>query len=62
MGWFQKVDPQTGEVLDGKYRAKDTDTAEFWEPLLKSKEFNDAIRQKFLLVHDAQNEEVADDE
>lgn len=62
MGWFQKVDPQTGEVLDGKYRAKDTDTAEFWEPLLKSKEFNDAVRQKFLLVHDAQNEEVADDE
>lgn len=62
MGWFQKVDPATGEVLEGKYRAKDTDTAEFWEPLLKSKEFNDAIRQKFLLVHDAQNEEVADDE
>ena len=61
MGWFQKVDPSTGEVLEGKYRAKDTDTAEFWEPLLKSKEFNDAIRQKFLLVHDAQNE-VADDE
>lgn len=62
MGWFQKIDPATGEVLEGKYRAKDTDTAEFWEPLLKSKEFNDAIRQKFLLVHDAQNEEVADDE
>lgn len=62
MGWYQKVDPTTGEVLEGKYRAKDTNTAEFWEPLLKSKEFNDAIRQKFLLVHDAQNEEVSDDE
>lgn len=62
MGWFQKVDPATGEVLEGKYRAKDTDTAEFWEPLLKSKEFNDAVRQKFLLVHDAQNDEVSDDE
>lgn len=62
MGWFQKVDPATGEVLEGKYRAKDTYTAEFWEPLLKSKEFNDAIRQKFLLVHDAQNDEVSDDE
>lgn len=62
MGWFQKVDPATGEVLDGKYRAKDTNTAEFWEPLLKSKEFNDAIRHKFLLVHGAQNEEVSDDE
>lgn len=62
MGWFQKVDPATGEVLEGKYRLKDTNTAEFWEPLLKSKEFNDAIRHKFLLVHDAQNEEVSDDE
>lgn len=62
MGWFQKVDPATGEVLDGKYRAKDTNTAEFWGPLLKSKEFNDAIRHKFMLVHGAQNEEVSDDE
>lgn len=61
MGWFQKVDPATGEALEGKYRAKDTDTAEFWEPLLKSKEFNDAVRQKFLLVHDTPNE-VTDDE
>lgn len=62
MGWFQKVDPATGEVLEGKYRAKDTNTAEFWEPLLKSKEFNDAIRHKFLLVHDSVQEEVTDDE
>lgn len=62
MGWFQKVDPATGEVLDGKYRAKDTNTAEFWEPLLKSKEFNDVIRHKFLLVHDSAQEEVTDDE
>lgn len=62
MGWFQKVDPATGEVLDGKYRAKDTNTAEFWEPLLRSKEFNDAVRHKFLLVHDSAREEVTDDE
>lgn len=62
MGWFQKVDPATGEVLEGKYRAKDTNTAEFWEPLLKSKEFNDAIRHKFLLVHDSVQEGVTDDE
>lgn len=62
MGWFQKVDPATGEVLDGKYRAKDTNTAEFWEPLLRSKEFNDAVRHKFLLVHESAQEEVTDDE
>lgn len=62
MGWFQKVDPATGEVLDGKYRAKDTNTAEFWEPLLRSEEFNDAVRHKFLLVHDSAQEEVTDDE
>ena len=62
MGWYQKVDPETGEVLEGKYRAKDTNTAEFWEPLLKSKEFNDAVRHKFLLVHDSAQEEVTDDE
>jgi hypothetical protein len=25
-GWYQKVDMNTGEIIDGKYRQKDTNT------------------------------------
>lgn len=49
MGWYQKVDPSTGEVIEGKYRAKETNTEEFWKDLLKSPEFNQAIKKKFQL-------------
>lgn len=49
-GWYQKVDPETGELIEGKYRMKDTDTEEFWEPLLKSPSFQQAIRKKYQLV------------
>ena len=48
-GWYQRVDPETGEVQEQKYRAKDTDSAEFWEPLLSSKEFASAIENHYRL-------------
>lgn len=52
VGWYQKVDPDTGEVLEGKYRSKDTNSSEFWEPLLKSQKFKDFICKKYQLVMD----------
>lgn len=52
MGWYQKVDPDTGEIIEGKYRAKDTNNSEFWEPLLQSQKFKDFIRKKYQLVTD----------
>ena len=48
-GWYQRVDPETGEVQEQKYRAKDTDSAEFWEPLLSSKAFATAIEKHYRL-------------
>ena len=45
-GWFVAVDKNTGEELTGKTRRKDTDTAEFWLPLLKAG-FAEAIKQKY---------------
>lgn len=48
-GWYQSVDPETGEVQEQKYRAKDTETAEFWEPLLASKEFAAAVEKQYRL-------------
>lgn len=52
MGWYQKVDPETGELVDGKYRAKDTNTEEFWGSLLTSTAFKDAIQKKYKVVVD----------
>ena len=46
-GWFSKVDKTTGEVSDKKYRTKDTDSKEFWLPILKEKSFRDFIEDKY---------------
>jgi RecA/RadA recombinase len=46
-GWSSKVDKTTGEVSDKKYRTKDTDSKEFWLPILKEKSFRDFIEDKY---------------
>ncbi len=46
-GWYQKVDGETGAVLEKNYRLKDTDSAEFWNPILRSKSFNDYIEKTY---------------
>jgi RecA/RadA recombinase len=49
-GWYQKVDVDTGEVDEKKYRIKDTDTKDFWMPILLSKSFNDFVKNKYSLA------------
>ena len=46
-GWYSQVNVETGEVEDKKYREKDTDTKEFWMPILKQKSFRDFIEDKY---------------
>lgn len=46
-GWYSKVDQETGELLDNKVRAKDTDSFEFWEDILKNKNFTQWIKDKY---------------
>ena len=46
-GWYSKVDITTGEVEEKKYRIKDTDTKEFWIPILKDKTFQQFIEDKY---------------
>lgn len=41
-GWFSRVDDD-GVVEDKKFRAKDIDNREFWEPVLKTKRFKDYL-------------------
>lgn len=46
-GWYQKVDRETGEFLDGKVREKDTLCEEFWSDILKNKEFQEYVIDSF---------------
>lgn len=47
-GWYSRVDDD-GVVEDKKYRLKDTANADFWDPLLKSQSFNDAVSANYKL-------------
>lgn len=46
-GWYQKVDMETGELIEGKYRLSDTNTTEFWEDILEEDSFKSYIRSKY---------------
>jgi RecA/RadA recombinase len=45
-GWYSKVD-EDGVIQDKKYRLKDTDTKEFWMPVLMQKTFIDFVKGKY---------------
>ena len=40
VGWFQKVDMETGEIFDKSYRLNDTYNFSFWHPILQCPKFN----------------------
>jgi RecA/RadA recombinase len=50
-GWYSKVNVDTGEVEDKKYRIKDTDSKEFWMSIITSKSFNDFVVKKYQVGH-----------
>lgn len=52
VGWYAKVDQETGEISDKNHRLKDTDTPEFWEPILASKEFKEYVSRMYKLSSD----------
>lgn len=62
-GSYQKVDPETGEIIDEKvYKEKDTNSAEFWTDILNKSDFKKAVENKFLLVTDNVNNEPVESE
>ena len=48
-GWYSKVD-EDGVIEDKKYRIKETDTADFWMPILKSKKFQESVQSKYQIA------------
>ena len=60
-GWYSKVDIETGEVEEKKYREKDTNNKDFWLPILKQQSFGDFIESKYRVAHgDIIQEEIED--
>ena len=49
-GWYSKVDLETGEVEAKKYRIKDTDTKDFWLPILMQKSFSEFVKNKYQIA------------
>ena len=52
-GWYAKVDLDTGEVIEKNYRLKDTNNAEFWNPLLNSEKFQKYIESVYKVDHNS---------
>ena len=50
-GWYSKVNKETGEIEDKKYRIKDTDTKDFWMSIVSSKSFNEFVAGKYAIAH-----------
>ena len=49
-GWYSKVDKDSGEIEDKKFRIKETDSKEFWLPILKQKSFRDFVEGKYRIA------------
>jgi len=50
-GWYSKVNKETGEIEDKKYRIKDTDTRDFWMSIVTSKSFNEFVQNRYAIAH-----------
>lgn len=50
-GWYEAVNPETGEVLSGKVREADTLQEEFWLPLFDNTNFKDFIKKQYTIGH-----------
>lgn len=65
-GWYERVDPLTGEVIGDKmYRAKElVDNGDFWKQMLKETDFAEYIRNRYSVGGKAlmQTEEVTSEE
>ena len=58
-GWYSRVDLESGAAEDKKYRLKETETKDFWMPILTDKRFSDYIQDTYQVAH---NPIITDDE
>ena len=51
VGWYARVDKETGEIVEPKVRQKDTLTEEFWKPILEETDFKQFIKGHYQIGH-----------
>ena len=63
VGWFQRIDMETGEILEKNYRMADTYEFSFWHPILQCKKFNEFIEKRYAVAAGSimQSEDIIDD-
>ena len=61
-GWYSKVDVESGVIEDKKHRVKETDTKEFWLPILKQKSFREFIENKYQIASGSIMQDASYDE
>lgn len=61
-GWYSRVNKDTGECEEKKYRLKDTYTEEFWGDILKSQFFQNFIKKRFQLSATGSPAEAVDED
>jgi RecA/RadA recombinase len=52
-GWYTRVDKETGEIEEKKWRVKDTDCKEFWIPVITSESFQQWVRDTYQVSNGA---------
>jgi len=60
-GWYSKVDPETGEVEDKKYRAKEL-TKDFWDGIINTTQFKEFTENNYKQGGSSNIEVVSEDE
>ena len=51
VGWYARVDRDTGEVVQPSCREKNTYTAEFWDPILNGTDFKEFVQKQYSIGH-----------
>jgi hypothetical protein len=46
-GWYQRMNPKTGEPIGDKFREKDTQDFDFWKDYLADSGFNEFVERMF---------------
>jgi RecA/RadA recombinase len=50
-GWYEVINPATGELLSGKVREAQTLEEEFWNPVFDKTDFKEFVKKQFTIGH-----------
>jgi len=65
-GWYSRVNVESGEVEEKKFRIKDTSNKDFWDSILTSEKFKTAVYERYAIssgsiINDEESENILDE-